>query len=125
MEIIKFMKSTTCFSKNTNNPLSVYATESEAQQSANYQLQNGRSLYPYHCTRCGLWHLAPTESRINVLHKACHCEDSLGRHKDLYLSREDAEKARRKRESEGAGQLYVYECPDGRGFHLTHKEPWD
>lgn len=119
------MKSTTCFSKNTKKPRSVYATESEAQQSANYQLQNGHSLYPYHCTRCGLWHLAPTESRINVLHKACHCEDSLGRHKDLYLSREDAEKARRKRESEGAGQLYVYECPDGRGYHLTHKEPWD
>ncbi|MBR6125862.1 hypothetical protein IKQ19_20095 [Candidatus Saccharibacteria bacterium] len=42
------MKSTICFSKNTKNLLSVYATESEAQQSADYQLQNGHSVYPYH-----------------------------------------------------------------------------
>ena len=119
------MKSTTCFSKTTKNPLSVYTTETEAQQSADYQLRNGRSLYAYRCERCGLWHLAPTASRINVLHKACCCEDSFGKSKDLYASREDAEKARCKRESEGAGQLYIYEYPDGRGFHLTHKEPWD
>ncbi|MDD7496726.1 hypothetical protein [Fibrobacter sp.] len=119
------MKSTTCFSKTTKNPLSVYTTEAEAQQSADYQLRNGRSLYAYRCERCGLWHLAPTASRINVLHKACRCEDSFGKSKDLYVSREDAEKARRKRESEGAGQLYIYECPHGRGYHLTHKEPWD
>lgn len=119
------MKSTTCFSKTTKNQLSVYATESDAQQSANYQLQNGRSLYPYRCERCGLWHLAPTTSRINVLHKACRCEDSFGKSKNLYLSREDAEKAKRKRESEGAGQLYIYECPCGDGYHLTHKEPWE
>lgn len=119
------MKSTTCFSKTTKNPLSVYTTEAEAQQSANYQLQNGRSLYPYRCERCGQWHLAPTASRINLLHKACFCEDSFGKAKDLYLSRDDAEKARCKRESEGAGQLYIYECPHGRGYHLTHKEPWD
>ena len=40
------MKSTTCFSKTTKNPLSVYTTEAEAQQSANYQrYENGRSLY--------------------------------------------------------------------------------
>lgn len=119
------MKSTTCFSKTNNTPLSVYDTEAEAQRSADYQHQNGYSLYPYRCERCGCWHLAPTASRINVLHNACYCEDSLGRHKDLYLSRDDAEKAKRKRESKGAGQLYIYECPDGGGFHLTHKEPWD
>lgn len=119
------MKSTTCFSRATGAPLSVYNTETEAQQSADYQLRNGRSLYAYRCERCGLWHLAPTASRINVLHKACRCEDSFGKSKDLYVSREDAEKARRKRESEGAGQLYIYECPHGRGYHLTHKEPWD
>lgn len=122
---IKFMKSTTCFSKNTNAPLSVYNTEAEAQQSANYQCRNGRSLYPYRCTRCGLWHLAPQASRINVLHNVCDCEDSVGDHKDLYMSREDAEKARCKRESEGAGRLYIYQCPHGEGFHLTHKESWD
>lgn len=40
------MKSTTCFSKKTNEALSVYETEAEAQQSANYQrYENGRSLY--------------------------------------------------------------------------------
>ena len=119
------MKSEICFSKVTGAPLSVYNTEAEAQQSANYQLQNGRSLYPYHCERCGLWHLAPTTSRINVLHNACRCEDSFRRSKDLYLSREDAAKAKSKRESEGAGKLYIYECTSGKGFHLTHRASWD
>lgn len=116
------MKSTTCFSKTTKNPLSVYTTEAEAQQSADYQrYENGRSLYPYHCERCGLWHLAPTASRINVLRNACSCADSCGRHKDLYLSYEDALKAKTKRESEGACPLYIYPCETRSGYHLTHK----
>lgn len=117
------MKSTTCFSKTTKNPLSVYTTEAEAQQSANYQhYENGRSLYPYHCVRCGLWHLAPTETRINVLHNACSCIDSCGKHKDLYLSREDAEKAKSKCGSERGYRLYIYECPRKNGFHLTKSQ---
>ena len=101
------MKSTNCFSKKTNEALSVYETEAEAQQSANYQrYENGRSLYPYHCERCGLWHLAPTETRINVLHNACSCLDSSGKHKDLYLSREDAEKVAEQRENDGSQKLH-------------------
>lgn len=117
------MKSTTCFSKKTNESLSVYETEAEAQQSANYQrYENGRSLYPYHCELCGLWHLAPTETRINVLHNACSCIDRCGKHKDLYLSREDAEKAKSKCESERGYRLYIYECPRKNGFHLTKSQ---
>ena len=118
------MKSNICFSKTTKAPLSVYMTEQEAQQSANHQILNGRFLYPYLCKKCGLWHLAPTESRINVFHNACHCLDSKGNHKDLYQTREDAEKAKNKREAEGSGTLYVYKCPCRTGYHLTHKEPW-
>ena len=117
------MKSTTCFSRVTGTPLSVYTTQAEAQQSADYQLRNGRSLYAYHCERCGLWHLAPTASRISVLHNACSCADSCGRHKDLYLSYEDAQKAKTKRESEGSGPLYIYPCETRLGYHLTHKAP--
>ena len=111
------------FQKKTNEALSVYETEAEAQQSADYQCcENGRSLYPYHCERCGLWHLAPTETRINVLHNACSCIDSCGKHKDLYLSREDAEKAKSKCERERGYRLYIYECPRKNGFHLTKSQ---
>lgn len=60
------MKSTTCFSRATGAPLSVYNTEAEAQQSADYQLRNGRRLYAYHCERCGLWHLAKMLKRLGV-----------------------------------------------------------
>lgn len=117
------MKSTTCFSRATGAPLSVYTTEAEAQQSSNYQLRYGRSFYAYRCDRCGLWHLAPTASRISVLHNACSCADSFGDHKDLYLSYADAQKAKKKRESEGSCPLYIYPCETRCGYHLTHKPP--
>lgn len=115
------MKSDTCFSKKTGEPLSVYITEQEAQQSVDFQKQCGRSLYPYQCTKCGYWHIAPTISRINVKHNACDCRDSNSNPKDLYLTLEDAEKAKYKREAEGSDTLRIYECPYKLGYHLTHK----
>ena len=93
------MKSDTCFSK-SGSPLSVFMTEREAQSSADYERGRGRSLYPYQCKKCGLWHLAPEESRVEF--------------------RENAEKALETSEEARGVSLSVYKCPEVGGWHLTH-----
>ncbi|MCH5293560.1 MAG: hypothetical protein J1E07_07510 [Treponema sp.] len=113
------MKSITCFSK-SGNPLSVFMTEREAQGSADYERGQGRNLYPYQCKKCGLWHLAPEESRVDFRENACSCTDSRGNGKRLYATREDAEKAMETSEEARNVSLSVYPCPDGGGWHLTH-----
>lgn len=117
------IKSKTCFSKSSGEPLSEYLTREEAEESVSYQLlRYEREFYAYACRKCGSFHIAPRKSLINVVHCGCDCKDSLGRRKDLYLSVEDAEKVKRKRESEGSASLYIYPCPEREGFHLTHKK---
>lgn len=116
------MKSETCFSK-SGNPLSVFMTEAEAQRSADYERGKwgGMDLYPYQCKRCGSWHLAPQESRVAFKEYACFCLDSHGKSKRLYATRVDAEKARISSEEARGIALIVYECPEGGGWHLTHR----
>ena len=113
------MKSKTCFSK-SGKPLSVFMTEREAQGSADYERGQDRSFYPYQCERCGRWHLAPEESRVEFRENACSCTDSLGNGKRLYATREDAEKALETSKEARGDSLRVYECPEGGGWHLTH-----
>lgn len=117
------MKSDICFSK-SGNPLSVFMTEEEAQHSADYERGRwgGMDLYPYQCERCGYWHLAPQKSRVEFKEYACSCTDSLGRSKRLYATREDAEKARITSEEARNVRLTVYECLEGGGWHLTHRD---
>lgn len=113
------MKSETCVSR-SGNPLSVFETQADAQSSADYE--RGRvSLYPYQCERCGKWHLAPEEGRVNFKEWACSCTDSRGRSKRLYATREDAQKAQKTSEQKRKEKLKVYRCPEGGGWHLTHK----
>ena len=114
-------KSSSCFTSE-GKPRSEYETEWEAQQSADYQRSaNGIDLYPYPCTKCGKFHLAPVESKINVVNFNCGCTDSNGRKKELYETRDDAQKVADARMKKGSGPLFVYPCESRRGFHLTHK----
>lgn len=115
------MKSSTCFSRRNGEPLTVFMSEQEAMDSVRYEkMVRGADLYPYKCEKCGCYHLAPTDGKINVQRNACSCLDSHGDGKALYLTREDAEKQRKKSEQEQHISLNIYECPEGGGFHLTH-----
>lgn len=111
-------KSETCFSK-SGNPLSVYRSLSEAQESADYQFsQGGTQLSPYLCKVCGKFHLKPTEFYCKKTNSSCLCTDRNGNRKDCYETRSDAEKMVNIRAKAGIA-LYVYPCPQGNGFHLT------
>lgn len=116
-------KSKSCFSK-SGNPLSVYKSLSEAQESADYQLsQSGVRLSPYRCSICGDFHLKPTDFFVKKIISSCSCTDHNGRKKDCYETRSDAEKMASIRASVGI-QLYVYSCPQGIGFHLTSRKEY-
>lgn len=113
-----------CISKNTGKPLSAYETEKEAKESAKYSKKEFKlNLYPYKCEKCGKWHLAPKDSKIKVKQNACSCTDTNGNPKALYGSKKDAEKQRVNSEKEQKVKLYIYKCPDKKGYHLTHHAP--
>lgn len=115
------MKSLTCFSKRTNQPLTEFYSLYDAESSALYEKQiRGINLYVYQCDKCGLFHLAPEDSKLNVRKHACSCRDSKGNPKSLYLTKEDAEKQLIKSQKEQRIQLKIYPCEQGLGYHLTH-----
>lgn len=113
-----------CISKSTGKELAAYETEKEAKESAAYSKKNFKlDLYPYKCETCGKFHLAPKDSKIDVKHNACSCTDSNGKPKALYGSKKDAEKQREKSEKEQNVKLYIFKCPETKGYHLTHHAP--
>lgn len=115
---------TVCKSKSTGKPLSAYDTEKEAKESAKYSKKEFKlDLYPYKCENCGKYHLAPKESKIDVKQNACSCTDTNGNPKALYATKKDAEKQQKNSEIEQKVKLYIYKCPDKKGFHLTHHAP--
>jgi len=115
-------KSSTCFSK--NGPKTEYDSEEEALEAADYLSENkDLDMYPYQCKNCKKWHLAPKDSKIDFVDNGCFCKDSQGGDKRLYKTKEDAEKQRIKSQAEKGITLYVYECPEHRGWHLTHIKP--
>lgn len=113
-----------CISNSTKKALSAYETEKEAKESAKYSKKNfNLDLYPYKCEKCGKYHLAPKASKISVQQNACSCTDTNGKPKALYATKKDAEKQQKNSEVEQKVKLYIYKCPDKKGYHLTHHSP--
>ncbi len=108
-----------CTSKQTGKLLAVYDSEYEARQGADYaNSAYGNDLVPYQCRSCGRWHLSP-KSRQTLSSKCPDCTDRSGRRKDLYATREDAERRADILCRERGVSLGVYRCPYHDGWHLT------
>ena len=107
----------------TGKERSVFSNREEALKTADYEKrEHGVEFYPYKCDKCGYWHLAPAGRKVNFRENACGCKDSSGvRGKRLYDSKEDAERAAMTVREGGRGTMHVYPCPEGSGWHLTHK----
>ena len=57
--------------------------------------------------------------------RECKCMDGAGRPKRLYSSEVDAHFVAEQRMAECHCNLYVYQCPDCDGWHLTKNvHPW-
>ena len=113
------IKSDSCSSKRTGEPLTEYNTEYEAQEGADYANSTyGNNLAPYKCRDCGMWHLSPKD-RQTPSSKCNSCTDSNGQYKDLYATEQAAERRATILYEEKGISLSVYECPYDRGWHLT------
>ncbi|MDD2599973.1 MAG: hypothetical protein PHO37_12225 [Kiritimatiellae bacterium] len=113
------LKSTTCFSTRNNKPLSEYHSQVEAEGAAVFaNSQYKLKLAPYHCERCGAWHLAPRNRQTPST--SCNiCTDSTGHAKELYQTQKAAQQRAKIIRKEKGVQLVVYQCPYNNGWHLT------
>lgn len=113
------MKSSSCYGKETKQPLSVYQSEFLATEACQHiERTHHKQLTPYQCNTCGLWHLSPI-TRQTPSHKCQDCNDSHGNAKASYQSRSEAGLRADIIYKEEGVLLRVYPCPFGDGWHLT------
>ena len=112
------MRSTSCTGTN-NQFLEEYHSEVAAEIAAEETQQNyGRRVTPIRCNKCGYWHLTSTSTRRQCM----FCTDSALFLKDLYASKEEAQKTADYLRREKRVQLFPYKCPHSHGWHLTKRE---
>jgi len=114
-------KSETCFSTHNNSPLTTYLSVDEAVSNATYvNTKFERNLVPYECDKCSLWHLTP-KNRQTQSRECDYCTDSNGSSKQLYFTKNDAQKRADILFKENGILLNIYECPHESGYHLTKR----
>lgn len=113
------MKSNVCFSKKNNEPLTVYSSEYQAQEGADY-INNtyNKNLSPYKCSNCDNFHLSPVD-RQTPSSKCRNCTSSTGSYKDLYRTKEGAQRRASILYKERNLSLNIYPCRYNSGWHLT------
>ncbi len=108
-------KSKTCVGKATGRPLTEFRSGPEARQAAEYENAIGGgdvAFVPYECGTCGKWHLSPA-GRQTPSAPCVYCG------KDLYATRDAAQRRADISRRERGVKLSVYPCGDG--WHLTKR----
>lgn len=96
-------------------PRRAYQNQQLAEEGARHSLETyGNRMIPYHCDRCGSWHLCPADRHTPGHY--CHCCS-----KQAYVTKSAAELRALILEREQETWLRVYDCPYGEGWHLTSK----
>jgi len=112
-------KSTTCKSRK-GDFLTSYDSPEEAKQGAAFiKKQHGHDLTSYKCETCNYYHLAPRDRQTPMSYE-CGCKDSKGKPKALYSTLKDAKTRTAILRKELGADVRPYECPLGKGWHLTH-----
>ena len=125
------MKSTTC--RGTNGQfLEEYHSRMAAEIAAEDIIHAGTGrdlslhgnhdskgkLSPVQCPKCGYWHL-----RMETTRRQCmFCTDSALFLKDIYATREEAQRTADHLRKEKRIQVYPYKCKHGSGWHLTKRK---
>ena len=113
------MKSSTCFGKQTGQPLTEYDSEVEAEDSANYaRMMFEKDMEPYQCDVCDKWHLSPKD-RKTPSSKCLHCVGGNGKAKALYRNKPEAVQRAKIIAQEQGKKLFAYPCGYADGWHLT------
>ncbi|MGF1689046.1 hypothetical protein L4C36_20585 [Photobacterium japonica] len=113
------MKSSTCFGKINQQPLSVFSMECLANEAAKHaNNEYGRDLVSYHCNVCSHWHLTP--KRRQTPSRTCtFCRGGNGEYKELYPTKEVSKQRAKIINDERFIKLKSYKCPHYDGWHLT------
>ena len=112
-------KSATCIGRTSGKPLTAYGCRWEAKEAAEWVRERyGQENVPYHCQRCGEWHLGRADRRTPS-HACGDCRGRDGRSKATYRSEEEADRRAQILLSEQNVDLRAYRCPHGDGWHLT------
>ncbi len=111
------MRSTTC--RGSNNQFleeyhSLVAAEMAVEET---KARYGHTLTPAKCRACGYWHLTTVATRRQCM----FCTDRALFLKDIYSTREEAQRTAEHLRKEKKVQLLPYKCPHGSGWHLTKK----
>ncbi len=92
-----------------------FADRTDAGYAADHAERTyGNRMVPYHCDRCGQWHLCPAERHTPSTE--CHACS-----KRSYATEDGAERRAAILEKERGVYLRVYSCPYGDGWHLTSR----
>lgn len=111
------MRSTTC-TGNNGKYLEEYHSESSALLAAEeIQEQYGNTLSPIHCRRCNYWHLVDHSIRKQCM----FCTDRGLFLKDIYATKEEAQRTADWIRRSKKIQLSPYKCPYSHGWHLTKR----
>ena len=111
------MRSTTCRGSN-NQFLEEYHSLVAAEMAAEETKKNyGHTLTPAKCRACGYWHLTTVTTRRQCM----FCTDRALFLKDIYSTREEAQRTAEHLRKEKKVMLLPYKCPHGNGWHLTKK----
>jgi len=111
------MRSTTCKGSN-GQYLEEYHSETAAEMgAAEAHRRYGNTVTPVQCRKCGYWHLTVASTRRQCM----FCTDSSMSLKDVYATREEAQRTADYLKKEKRVLLSPYKCPHGSGWHLTKK----
>ena len=104
-----------CVGKQSGKGLREYGSKAMAEKGADHAYyEYGTDLEPYKCRYCECWHLSPRNRQTpNVYCAFCN--------KNLYGSKEDAERRSEITCEEFDVQLDIYKCPLNDGWHLTKR----
>lgn len=119
-----YRKSATCKGKISQQAVTEYDTEYDAQCGAEHAAQcHGEAFTPYRCQTCGHWHISPL--RRQTPSRPCpYCTDSHGYPKKAYSTLKGAETRAAIIQRDRGLDLRPYECEYGMGWHLTKSFGW-
>lgn len=112
-------KSTTCFSKKTGSPLTMYWSETEAGLAAeSLNMRENTDFVHYQCRTCQYWHLAPSQTQDRSWLSST-CTDRNGEAKRSYPTEQYADRRARQINASRDVRVFSYRCADCSHWHLT------
>ena len=111
-------KSESCFDPVSGEPLREFDRRAEAKRAVKLDPREWRNMEAYRCPKCDRWHLRAVQDS-DPIPTDTTCLMCCGRDGRPKVSYPSFDAAREAADAMTGVELTVYECPHGRGWHLT------